>query len=337
MDRRKFLGTAAVAATALAVPYRKAIAAPVSMRVGTSTLGDVQHEWMIAFQNIVTEKADGAIEVEIYPASQLGATTRMIEQTQFNTQQCVIAPPEFLGGIDPRFQILSSPGLFDDLQHTTRALTDPEFNEYFLGLGADRGLVGAGLFISGPSAFVSREPISSPADFSGKKVRVLSAEFQLEQVRTMGATPLPMPPSEVLPALQQGTLDAVMSCLPVFEGLGYMDGAPYLTETNHGVISTVAMFSSDWLEEQSEEVRTLVLEAGEEATRAVEQFSYDDIDDAREQWVAKGGEVVELTAEQRAAFTDVLLPVGPEVVGDNAQLQEAYGIMQAAIERSRTA
>src|ERR1035437_9499265 len=89
--------------------------APVVMKIGTAAINDSQHEWMKIYAGLVEKGSKGRIKVELYPASQLGATPRMIEGTQFGTIQAYVGPPEVFSGIDTRFQILSSPGLFKDM------------------------------------------------------------------------------------------------------------------------------------------------------------------------------------------------------------------------------
>jgi len=335
MKRRTFLGALAAGAVASALPGRAFSQKQIVMKLGTSTLQDSQHQWLNDFAKIVTEKSQSRIKVEVYPASQLGATPRMIEQTQMATIQGVVAPPEFLGGISEGFGVLSAPGEFTDLEHTARTLADPELNKYLLNLGNDKGLKGLGLFISGPSAFCSRKPWKTPGDFAGAKVRVLAARMQQEQIRALGGTPIPMPPSEILPALQQGTLDAVMSCVPVMEGLGYMDGAKYFLETNHGVIASIAAVSQEWFEELPSDLQEIIEVAGKEATQSVKQFSIDDVNDAKEQWVKKGGEIVELSADERRKFLDLMLPIGTAVSSGDTSMKKGYEIFTAAIERNR--
>lgn len=333
MKRRTFLAATAVAGLALWSTISAQAQNPIVLKIGTSTINDSQHVWMKRFAELVSTKSGKRISVEIYPASQLGATPRMIEQTQMNSIQGVVAPPEFLGGVDSRYQLLSAPGLFTDLPHTNRTLQDPEFNKAFLSLGQDRGLIGLGLFISGPSAFVSSKPIRSITDFSGKKIRVLAAQLQLEQIRALGGSPIPMPPSEVLPALQQGTLDAVMSCIPVFVGLRYSDTAKYLVETNHGVISSIAVISKDWYDTLPTDLKTVVVEAGKQATDDVYEFSVKDIDEGRKAWVKAGGELVTLTPEAKAQIMDKLKPIGAQATkGKDLAMFE---LLRKAADRNR--
>src|ERR1700693_3104444 len=135
------LATGVLAASAMAQT------APLVMKLGTATINDPQHEWMKVFAAMVERGSNGRIKAEIYPASQLGAIPRMIEGTQFGSIQAYVGPPEFLSGVDSRYEVLSAPGLVKDVSHASRAIQDPEFNTAFLALGANKGLKGIGVFL----------------------------------------------------------------------------------------------------------------------------------------------------------------------------------------------
>jgi len=64
-----------------------------------------------------------------------------------------------------------------------------------------------------------RAPFRTLADLRGKKIRVLASPFQTEQIARLGATGIPLNLSDVLPALQQGTIDGTFSAIPVFTTL----------------------------------------------------------------------------------------------------------------------
>jgi len=59
-----------------------------------------------------------------------------------------MGPPEFLNGVDERYQVLSAPAVFTSLEQAQRTAQDPVFNKLFLGLGADKGLKGVTVWIS---------------------------------------------------------------------------------------------------------------------------------------------------------------------------------------------
>jgi tripartite ATP-independent transporter DctP family solute receptor len=311
-------------------------AAQIIMKLGTSTLNDAQHEWMKKFAAIVEKNSNGRIKVEIYPASQLGTSPRMIEQTQLNAIQGLVGPPEFLTGVDSRYQILSAPGLFKDFAHANRTLQDPAFNQAFLALGANKGLKGIGIFISGPTVFVTRKPVAHVADLKGLKLRVLAAPLQLEQVRSMNATPVPMQLGEVMPALQQGTIDGVMSCIPVFVALKYADAAKYLVETNHGLISAITVISKTWFDSLPPDLQDVVVKAGQQASNDIYQFSVDDVNNGRDRWKAAGGEVIELSPAEREQLMQQLVKVGDEVVAKNAGEKAMFDLLRQTAERTRS-
>src|SRR5215472_4567668 len=82
------------------------------MKLTNATINDTQHEWLKRFVAAVEKDSGGRIKGEIYPASQLGSIPRQIEGVQFGSIQAWIGPPEFLVGVDERYEALSAPGLF---------------------------------------------------------------------------------------------------------------------------------------------------------------------------------------------------------------------------------
>jgi TRAP-type transport system periplasmic protein len=85
----------------------------------------------------------------------------------------LFSAPEFLVGVDPRFELLAVPGMFHNDNQVIKAITDPEFANAFLAIGASKGLLGAGLLVNGPVAFAMRAPGRTLADFQLKAMRDL--------------------------------------------------------------------------------------------------------------------------------------------------------------------
>src|SRR6202008_4325614 len=106
------------------------------IKLATATLNDAQHEWLKRFAAKIEKNTNGRMKGEVSPASQLGTIPRMIEGTQLGSIQIWVGPPEFLVGVDQRFELLSVPGLFQSEQHALKTVADPEFATAFLALGA---------------------------------------------------------------------------------------------------------------------------------------------------------------------------------------------------------
>jgi len=177
MGRGNATRASAAVAAAIAVALcltpgaRAADDKPIVMKIALATLDDVLHQYAKNYAAAVEKDSGGRIKVEIYPASQLGSIQRQAEGVQFGAIQCQIVAPEFLVGIDERFEVLAAPGLVTSMAQGQRVAADPEVRKLMLGLGADKGLHGAALLMSTPSSVIAKAPIRHLADFKGKKVR----------------------------------------------------------------------------------------------------------------------------------------------------------------------
>jgi TRAP-type C4-dicarboxylate transport system substrate-binding protein len=306
----------------------------ITIKLATATLNDAQHEWMKRFAVAIEKNTNGRIKAEVYPASQLGAIPRMIEGTQLGSIQIWVGPPEFLVGVDQRFELLSVPGLFQSDQHALKTIADPEFSKAFLAVGANKGLIGASLFFTGPAAFDMRAPFRSLADLKGKKVRVLASPFQMEQLTRLGGTGVPLTLGDVLPALQQGTLDGALGALPVFSALQYQGTAKYMTETGQAYIFSIAMLSKRWFDGLSPELQGIVMATSKQAAAEAIPWSLDFLVEQRKVWADKGGEVIALSAADRTEMMAKLASVGDDIVKAKPELKPLWDQMVATAKRS---
>ncbi len=151
---------------------------PYLMKISTPTIHDIPDTWANNYAAALEKDSGGRIKVEVFPASQLGSIPRQIEGTQFGSIQCEVVPPEFMVGLDPRFEVMAAPGLVDSQAHGQRVAADPAVLKLMLGLGADKGLHGVGLFMAEPANIISKNPIRHLTDLKGKKIRIFASQFQ---------------------------------------------------------------------------------------------------------------------------------------------------------------
>jgi TRAP-type C4-dicarboxylate transport system substrate-binding protein len=305
------------------------------VKLATATLNDAQHEWLKRFAAKIEKSTNGRMKPEVYPASQLGTIPRMIEGTQLGSIQIWVGPPEFLVGVDQRFELLSAPGIFKNDQHSLKTVADPDFAKAFLALGANKGLVGGGLFLSGPYAFDMRTPMRTLADLKGKKIRVLASPFQMEQLTRLGATGVPLTLSDVMPALQQGTLDGALSSVPVFTALQYQAAAKYMTETGHAYIFSEAVFSKRWFDALPADLQAAVRQVANETTAEVITWSHTFIEDQQKVWTSKGGEILRLSDAEQAELMAKMRPVGDDIVKSKPDLKPLWDLLLAAAEKAK--
>jgi TRAP-type C4-dicarboxylate transport system substrate-binding protein len=217
-----------------------------TMKISLATINDQIHAFAKNFAAALEKDSGGRIKPEIYPASQLGPIPRQAEGVQFGAIQCQLVPPEFLVGIDERFEVMAAPGLVTSMAQGQRLAADPNVLKLMLSLGADKGMHGVGLFMVNPSAIVFKTPVRHLADFKGKKIRIFASKFQSEAFDRLGATPVAMSLGDVLPALQQGAIDGAVASTAVFTAFHYQDAAKYVTETGQPAIFAIIEISKKW-------------------------------------------------------------------------------------------
>jgi TRAP-type transport system periplasmic protein len=307
----------------------------MTVKLATATLNDVQHEWIKRFAALLEKSSGGHIKTELYPASQLGSIQRMIETTQLGSIQVWVGPPEFMVGVDQRFELLSAPGLFQNDQQALKTIANPAFSKAFLAVGAAKGLVGASLFFYGQAVFAMRTPVRAVADFRGKKIRVLASPFQTEQMARLGATGVPLTLGDVPPALQQGTIDGSFSALPVFTTLQYQEVAKYVTETGQAYVFSVAMLSKRWFDSLPADLQGQVMAAAEQAETEVTRWELDFLVSQRKVWIDKGGELIVLPAADKAEIMAKLASIGEDIVKTKPILKPLWDEMVATAKRSK--
>jgi TRAP-type C4-dicarboxylate transport system substrate-binding protein len=305
------------------------------MKLSTATINDIQHEWMKRFAAAVERDSGGRIKAELYPASQLGSIPRQIEGTQFGSIQGWIGPPEFLVGVDARYGALGAPGLFTSREQDVRVISDPPVRDMLLGLGANKGLVGVGLFPAGPSCIIMRKPVHHLAEFKGTKIRVLASPFQLEMIKRMDASPVAMTLGDVLPALQQGAIDGALGTMAIYVTMHYQDASKYIVETGQPWVNEIVVMNRKWLESLPADLQKVVRDDALTVSSGIVPFVDDFYAAQRKAWTAAGGELISLPADELAALNAKIASIGDDLSKDNPELNAAAKVVVESAARNK--
>jgi len=305
------------------------------MKITTPTINAVPDRYARNYAAAIEKESGGRIKAEVYPASQLGSIARQIEGTQFGSIQCAVIPPEFFVGIDERFEVLAAPGLVDSMEQGQRVAADPEVRKLMLGLGADKGLRGVALMMAEPNELITKTGIRKVADYKGKKLRIFASDFQSVALERLGATPVAMSLGDVLPAIQQGAIDGAFAGLQVFAGMHFNDAAKYVTVTNEPAIFLVAEVSRKWYETLPADLQQAVDRAAANEAVAINAQAIEIENQASKTWTERGGELIALPDDERAALLKTLASVGEDVAKTKPKVQAAYQVVKEAAQRAR--
>jgi TRAP-type transport system periplasmic protein len=336
-DLRILAAVAAGGLLAMALPFGATHAQqqPIVMKISTPTIHDIPDTWARNFGAAVEKDSGGRIKAEVYPASQLGSIPRQIEGTQFGAIQCEIVPPEFMVGLDERFGVMAAPGLVDSQEHGQRVAAVPEVQKLMLGLGADKGLHGVGLYMAEPSELISRVPIRHLEDFKGKKIRIFASPFQSVAFERLGVTPVAMTLGDVLPAIQQGTIDGAITGMGPIVNFHMIDATKFVTYTNQPAIFIIAEVNLKWYQSLPPDLQQIIDKDGAEQSIAINPIAKKMLKEVEDGWAAAGGELIKLPSDEQATFMKALASVGPDVSSKKPDLAAAYKIVADAAEHTR--
>lgn len=187
------------------------------------------NEWAKLF----AQKTGGKGELKLYPSSQLGSKKDVMEQMKLGSAIITIADGGFFADYVPDFGILMGPYLGNDYKDIFKLAKTPWFAEMNDKLAGKGFRILTSNWLYGTRHMVTKKPVKTPEDLKGLKIRVPNNRIQIDAMKTMGATPTPMPLGEVYPALTTGVIDGAENPIPVLYGQKHHEPAKYLILSGH--------------------------------------------------------------------------------------------------------
>jgi TRAP-type C4-dicarboxylate transport system substrate-binding protein len=327
----KSLGACLATVAALGLPAAPA-SAEVVMKLASATINDVQHEWQKVFATELAKRVGDEVKVEIYPASQLGAIPRMAEGVQLGTIESFISPTSFLSPVDPRFQIYDVPGLFSSPQAVDAVIHDPTYRDHMETMFLDRDVRVIGAIYNSPTVVLTKTPAPALADLKGQKIRTFASPLQMKPMEAIGAIPVPLALSEVIPQLQSGGLDGMLAGMPILTAFKYYDVAKSVTDLKFAEIVSVSLVNETWFQAQTPEIQAAIREAGRAAETAVFPWGVENVARSEKVWTDNGGEIIELPAAEQQAMMTQFRDIGARIVGADPAVKAEYDILLKVVE-----
>jgi TRAP-type C4-dicarboxylate transport system substrate-binding protein len=311
-------------------------AQPFTMKLSAPTVNDVHHEFFKRLKAGIDARSGGRIKVEIYTANQLGQIPAVVEGVALGTIELGVAASGFFVSLEPRFQVLDAPGLFDGIAHANKVLLDPAIQARLATWGADKGIEMLTAGVYSPFVFVSHKPVRTVADFQGQKVRTTGgAPIQVEPFRKLGVLPVSLPLGEALPAMQNKTIDAMISGPTVFTVFKYYDVVKAMTYLPRTTLLAPAIVNRQWLKSLGPQLEAIVREEARKAEAAYGDWNIEDNRKGIETWQKNGGEVITLPDGEAKRYLDIVTPVAAQVLSTNPKVKDDYDAILAAAQRHR--
>lgn len=279
---------------------------------------------------LLRERTGGRLNIKIFAGGQLGSERDTLEITTFgglDMNRVNLAP---LNSIEPLTAIPSLPFLFRSTEHMRRSL-DGAPGERILASLEPHGLIGLCYYDSGERSFYnSRQPILSPEDMNGMKIRVQNSDLYVAMIKALGADATPMSLGEVYQSLVQGVIDGAENNWPSYESGRHFEAAQYYSLTRHVMAPEVLVMSASRWRKLSEEDRATIKQAAKDSVPYMRTLWDRRVADARARLLAAGVEANEV--EDLARFVERMRPVWDRFVVTEEQKQLVREIEEMAGE-----
>lgn len=263
-----FLKVAALAAVTLsttAVPLAAEIK-PVTLRLAhVVNEQDGFHAAAVKFQELVSERSDGAITVEVFPNATLGDERTLLEGMQIGTVDMGVITNGPVSNFLEEIAVFELPFLFSSPEAAYSVL-DGEIGQELLGRLSEVNLKGLAYAERGFRNLTnSQRPVRSPADLDGLRVRVMENPVYIDTFRELGADAVPMAWTEALTAMQQGTIDGQENPVGVVYSFKLNETQTNMTMTRHSYAPAIFVMGMPKWGQLSEEAQAIVAESAQDA------------------------------------------------------------------------
>lgn len=232
-----------------------------------------------AFKEVIEEKTDGKVTVELFPGEILGSEQEMLEQVRSGALDMQLAGGGGMQTIVPEYAVLQLPFMVKNFEEAY-AVLDGEIGDELKEKAEEKGykvLTHADLGFAQITNSV--RPIKEPADLKGLKIRSPQEVTSVETFTQLGASVTTMAFTEVYMGLQQKVIDGQFNPLDAIYESNFQEVQDYLTLTNHFYYHVNFIMNKGLYDGLDSELQQIVSEASEAAQKASRKYTQDKSDE----------------------------------------------------------
>ncbi|UXH43345.1 DctP family TRAP transporter solute-binding subunit [Rossellomorea vietnamensis] len=234
------------------------------------------HKGALKFKELVEERSNGRIQIDIFPSSQLGNGRDQIEGAQIGSIHFHIGSVAPVTNFAPKFNLLNLPYLFESREHAFKVL-DGEVGKDIASDLENRGLINLGYMENGWRHMTNnKKPIKTSADAANLKLRVQESPPYISFIKALDSTPVPIPFGELYTALEQHVVDGQENPLAQIYLNKFNEVQKYLSLTAHNYDAAVFIMSKTTHDTLPEDLQKVVDESAKEAIQYERQVALED-------------------------------------------------------------
>lgn len=303
---------------------------------GNDTEVDPYHSYTNKFEEVLEEKTDGRIKIEVFPNNQLGDLESMMEQVDNGDLEMTAGQNAgTLATYDDNIQVLDLPYAFETLDIGKEVL-DGEFGNKLKDSVYEKS--GLQLMSFLPSSFRhfgnNKHKISSPEDLEGLTMRTMEIPVHQEMMKSLGAIPQTIAFEELYSATQTGVVDGHEQAPYTMLMENLQEVTDYFSLDKHVMNTAVTLVNQDFFNNLNEEDQNIIIEAENEAANALLEHVADNNEKDLEEIKDAGVEINELSSEEFEKFQDVVIEPVSEYLNTRVDEGLIDDMLQAIEEAS---
>lgn len=266
------------------------------------------------FAELVNEKTNGVVNVEVYPSGQLYGDQDELDALMAGNVEMINPSVSKLVKLDERWQYTDMPFLFENTEHVY-TFFDSDIGKSLLESDRllDNGVIGLTFWANGFKNFSNdKHEISSPEDLEGLKFRTQAGNVIESQFKALGAGATTIPWGETYSALQQGVADGAEVTADLMNSASFDEIQEYLTISEHGRLDLAVLMNQEFWEGLSDEIQGQITEALEETTEFERELALEYDEKSVKELTEGGMKLKELSDEEKEEFKKALEPVYDE-------------------------
>jgi tripartite ATP-independent transporter DctP family solute receptor len=226
---------------------------------------DAFHVAAVKFKELVEKNTKGEITVALFTDAKLGDERTLLERMKMGIVDSAIITNGPIINFVPAFGVIDLPFLFRDPDHAYKVL-DGSIGQKLLADMESQGWKGLSFGERGFRNLTnSKRAVKTPEDIKGLKIRVMQNPVYVDSFKALGANAVPMAWTEVLTALQQGTVDGQENPLNVIMAFKLYDVQKHLSVTRHAYAPAPILMSMVTWKKLSPAQQEIVKKAAQEA------------------------------------------------------------------------
>ena len=228
---------------------------------------------------IAHEMSNGRVEIQIYPAMQLGSEKSMIEGLLLGTIDIVVTANGSATNFVPQLGILDLPFLFRNRDHMYSVM-DGEVGEQLMKSMEERGFHLLGFYDAGVRHIMTSDrPINAYEDLQGLKIRTMPVPAHIASFNAFGANAVAVDYGELYGGLQTGLIDGAEAANTNYDLKKFYEVAPHWAQIGWIILAADAIMSEEKFRSLPEDIQEILTEAGRQSA-ILERQAYADSDNS---------------------------------------------------------